>query len=90
MRLGGVNTYTGATTVAQGALAINAADRLSDSTAVTVNGGTLSFGGFADTVSSFTISSGTFTNGTLTATAYALQGGTVAGNLGAGTINVTG
>ena len=89
LALGGANTYAGATTVAQGTLAINANDRLDNSTAVTVNGGTLNFGGFTDTVGSFTISSGAFTNGTLTAGSYALQGGAVNGVLGSGGITVT-
>ena len=79
------NTYTGATAVNQGVLALSGDGRLAGGTAVTVGGGTLNFGGIANTVSTFTINSGAFTNGTLTAASYALQGGTVAGNLGAGT-----
>ncbi|MFZ4600230.1 MAG: beta strand repeat-containing protein, partial [Terrimicrobiaceae bacterium] len=90
LTLSGVNTYTGATTVTAGTLTLGAADRLDNSSTITINGGTLDFGGFTDTVSTWTISSGTFTNGTATANTYALQGGTVAGNLGGGTATVTG
>lgn len=72
-----------------GTLNLGASDRFLDTAAFSISSGTLGFGGFADTVGSFTISGGTFTNGTLTASSYALQGGTVAGNLGAGTATVT-
>ena len=50
----------------------------------------MSLGAINESVSAFTISGGVFTNGTLTASTYALNGGTVAGNLGAGIINVGG
>ncbi len=76
-------------TVSGGTLTLGSADRITNTAAVTVTGGNLNFGGFADTVSTFTISGGNFTNGTVTATSYALQGGTVAGNLGTGTINAS-
>lgn len=86
LTLSASNTYTGATTVNAGVLALTNAGRLASGTAVTVGAaGTLNFGGITNTVSSFTINGGSFTNGTLTAATYALQGGTVAGNLGAGT-----
>lgn len=51
--LGGASTYTGATTVNGGVLSLAAANRLSDSTALTVNAnGTFSLNGFNETVGS--------------------------------------
>jgi len=91
LTLSGSNTYTGATTVSAGILALGTADRLSNSTAVTVNGGGLDMASFNDTVASLAITSGSvFGAGTLTAATYGLGGGTVAANLGGGTLNVTG
>jgi autotransporter-associated beta strand protein len=72
-------------TVGGGTVTLGSADRITNTATVAVNSGSLNFGGFTDGVSSFTITGGNFTNGTLTATTYALQGGTVAGNLGIGT-----
>jgi len=86
------NTYTGPTTVSNGMLALGAADAIASQSDVVVNGGVLNLGTFTDTVSSFTIASGSLTGSTgnkLTAATYGLGGGTVAGNLGAGTLNVT-
>jgi len=57
---------------------------------VTVAGGGLGMSTFNDTVASLTITSGSvFGTGTLTASTYGLGGGTVAANLGGGTLNVT-
>jgi fibronectin-binding autotransporter adhesin len=74
-----------------GLLSTSGADKLANTAAVTVGGGTLTLGG-NDTVTSLTLTSGTIGgSATLTATgSYALQGGTVNGNLGAGTINSSG
>ena len=89
--LTGANTYAGDTTVSTGILAVGAPGGLSDSTAVTVNGGGLNMSTFADTVASLTITSGSvFGSGTLTAATYYIGGGVTAANLGAGTLNVTG
>ena len=92
----GATTLTGSSAAAtvnvnSGTLALGAANRLVDTAAVTVAGGGLNMSTFADTVSSLTITSGSvFGSGTLTASTYGLGGGTVAANLGAGTLNVTG
>ncbi|MEI6239407.1 MAG: autotransporter-associated beta strand repeat-containing protein [Planctomycetia bacterium] len=93
---GGTATLAGAVaspnvSVSGGSLTLGAANRLADTAAVTASGsGTLDLGGFTDTVGSFTISSNaTLANGTLTAGTYSLGGGTISGNLGAGTVNVT-
>jgi fibronectin-binding autotransporter adhesin len=73
-----------------GELSTNGADKLADAAAVTVAGGTLTIGG-KDIVGSLTLNSGTIGgSATLTATTYGLAGGTVNGNLGAGTINSSG
>jgi fibronectin-binding autotransporter adhesin len=78
--LSGSNTYTGATTITEGELAIGADDVIGDSSAVTVNGGTFTLGARAETVASLTMSSGTVARGggilTLNG-ASALTGGTV-------------
>jgi autotransporter-associated beta strand protein len=88
--LSGANTYTGSTTINAGNLVLGINDALSNSTAVIVSGGTLDLSTFNDTVGSFTITSGSLAgSGTLTASNYALQGGTIRANLGAGTINAT-
>ena len=76
--------------VSGGTITLGNSNRMSDTLAATVSGGTLNLGGFTDTVGSFTISSGTFTNGTLTAASYSLGGGTVGGTLGSGAATNTG
>lgn len=90
----GVNTYTGFTTVADGILSLgNATNTLSNSSNVTVAGGTLALGANSDTVSAVTLLSGsiTSTTGTLTALNFDVQSGTVSAKLaGAGiTMNKT-
>ena len=73
-----------------GTLSTAGADKLADSAAVTVAGGTLTLGG-NDTVGSLTMSSGAIGGSSaLTAATYGLSGGTVNGNLGAGTITSSG
>jgi autotransporter-associated beta strand protein len=72
--------------VSAGSLTLGSSNVLADTAAVTVSGGGFDLSSFSDTAGSFTITSGTLGgSGTLTAATYALQGGTVAGNLGAGT-----
>ena len=90
LTLSGSNTYSGATTISGGVLAYGASNALSDSTAVTVAGGTLNLDSYTDTVATFAITSGSLAgSGKLTAATYALGGGTVTGNLGSGTMTVT-
>ena len=49
MTLSGNNTYTGATTVSAGTLALGAANRIADTSALTVAGGaTFNLAGFSD------------------------------------------
>ncbi|HEX7262444.1 MAG TPA: autotransporter-associated beta strand repeat-containing protein, partial [Luteolibacter sp.] len=76
--------------VGGGNLSTTGADKLANAAAVTVSGGTLTVGG-ADSVGSLAMSSGTIGgSNTLTAATYNLSGGTVTGNLGAGTLNSSG
>jgi autotransporter-associated beta strand protein len=53
--LSGANTYTGATTINAGTLAIGAANRIADTSAMVLGGGTFATGGFAETVGTLTI-----------------------------------
>jgi autotransporter-associated beta strand protein len=60
-------------------------------TAQFLDGGELALGAFSDTVGEVTLKSGSITgNGTLTGSSYSLQGGSVAANLGAGVMSVSG
>jgi autotransporter-associated beta strand protein len=52
---GGANTYTGTTTINSGTLALGAADRIADTSAMVLGGGTFATGGFAETVGTLTI-----------------------------------
>ena len=73
-----------------GTLNLGAADRFLNTAAVSISSGTLGMSAFNDTVGSFLISGGTLAgSGTLTASTYALQGGTLTANLGAGAATVT-
>jgi fibronectin-binding autotransporter adhesin len=82
--LGGANTYTGATTVSLGTLQISASDRIANTSALTVSGGTFDLQTFNETVASVTLTSGSIIgSGTLTPTgAFDLQSGNVAAILG--------
>jgi fibronectin-binding autotransporter adhesin len=77
----------GTVNVTGGTLALGAADRLSDTAALTVGtGGTLNLAGFNDTVGSATLGGTLSGTGTLTAATTTLNGATVNANLGAGTL----
>ena len=94
--LGGTLTASGGTvdlngtladdlTVSSGAVNLGAADRLGDTSDVSISGGTLGLGANDDTVGTFAITGGTLGGtGTLTAATYALNGGTIDANIGAG------
>jgi len=85
------NAYTGETAVSAGILQLGVADAIGNSSGVVVNGGGFDLNGFDDTVASVTLTSGSiFGSGKLTAATYGLSGGTVAANLGSGTLTVTG
>jgi len=82
-----------AVNISAGTLTLGSNDRLANGATVTVSGtGILNTGaGLTDTVGTFNMSAGSLNGtGTITATTYGLTGGTVTGNLGVGTMNVTG
>ena len=83
LTLSGANTYTSATTVTAGTLALGANNTLSSSTAVNVGAsGTFNLGGYSDTISSIT-SNGAVTFGTgntLTTSGAQTYNGTLTGN----------
>jgi fibronectin-binding autotransporter adhesin len=83
-------TLAGDLAVTGGTLTLGAADRIGDSSSVSISSGTLDFGGFSDALGSFSLSGGVFTNGTVTSATYSLSGGTMGGTLGAGTANISG
>ena len=75
--------------VSGGTFETTAANTVADTSTVNISSGTYSIGG-NDTVASLTVSGGLLSSAnssTLTATTYALNGGTVSANLGAGTMN---
>ncbi|MFO0406995.1 MAG: autotransporter domain-containing protein [Labrys sp. (in: a-proteobacteria)] len=77
--------------VSGGTLRLGAAERLSNTAALSVTGGAFDLRGFNETVGSLSLSAG-FINGTgtLTASTYDLFSGTVNANLGAGTLTQSG
>ena len=93
--LAGSNTYTGATNITTGTLALgHATDTLSSSSAVTVDGATavLSIAGNSDTVGAVSLKNGgsiTGSVGTLTGASYALESGSVSAILGGAGIALT-
>jgi filamentous hemagglutinin family protein len=88
--LQGASTYTGATRVDGGTLALAAAQRLAAGTAVSVaRGATLALAG-DQTIGSLAVAGTLAGNGTLTAASYALDGGTVNAALGTGTLSSRG
>lgn len=52
----GNNTYTGATTVASGTLALGSANRIADTSNLVMSGGTFATGGFNETMGTLTLS----------------------------------
>ena len=90
LTLAGAHSYSGSTTVEAGTLALAAAERLPDSSAVAVAAGaTLAMAG-DDTVASLALAGTLAGNATLHAASYALDGGNAIASLGAGTLQSTG
>ena len=99
--LGGNNTYTGTTTIADGTLRLGAAERIANAGSVVVAGGTFDLGGFAETVNGVRLAGGAIANGTLTSATFAfdVQAGSASATLagtqgltktGAGTVTLSG
>ena len=88
--LGGVNAYTGATLIAAGTLVLPTADRLADSSAVTVSPGATLRISATETVGSLTLAGTLAGGGTLTAPTYALDNAIIDGQLGVGSLVATG
>ena len=90
LTLTAANTYTGTTLINGGKITITGNGTLGATNSSVSIYSTLDLGGLTRTNSGgFTISvGGVFTNGTLIADTYNLNGGTIAGNLGAGAITV--
>jgi len=81
------NTYTGATTISAGTLALGNNDRIANTSAVTVDGATavLALGNRSDTVGTVTVSNGGSITGTGTLTStgtFEMQSGVVSARLG--------
>ena len=94
MTLSGGNTYTGGTTVDAGTLALGNNNRLNDTGALTINGGTFDMKTFSDTVGAVTVNGGTVIGSSttgLTGSSYAVTGGTISAKLaGTGALTKTG
>lgn len=88
--IGGVTTLNGTVGAGQvvvngGSVMLGASDRLSDTANVSVaSGNQLNLGAFNDTIGALSLSGSLQGSGTLTAGQYALNGGVVNANLGAG------
>jgi hypothetical protein len=77
--------------ISGGSLVLGSTTSLAGGATVSVSGGTLSTAGFDNTILTLNLSGGVVAgSGILTASTYALTGGEVAGNLGAGIANVNG
>ncbi len=82
--LSGANTYTGATTINSGTLAVGANDTIGGGSSVAINGGTLDLGTFNQTVAGVVLNSGSITGstGVLSSATYSLKSGSVSAILG--------
>jgi len=101
LTLSAANTYSGATVVSAGTLALSGAGTLGSTSAMTlVGGGTLDLGGTMQTQNGgVLLNGGAIQNGTLTSTSFGAQAGTVSATLagsggliksGDGTVTLTG
>ena len=89
LTLSGANTYTGATTINAGTVALGAANRIADTSAVTVaSGATFNLANFAETVGSLA-GAGNVTLGSATLTAGANNTSTTFSGVASGTGGLT-
>ncbi|MBN1670751.1 MAG: DUF11 domain-containing protein [Kiritimatiellae bacterium] len=79
--LGGANVSAFNAVRVTGNVTLGAADRLGDATILSVEGGILNLGGYADTVADVTLVSGQLNDGTLTASRFAVQSGSASAAL---------
>jgi autotransporter-associated beta strand protein len=93
MVLGATETYTGSTNVSAGTLQTDASNRIVDTSALTVSGGTFDVQTFSETVGAVNLTSGSITGtgtGTLTGSSYAAQSGNISSILaGVGALTKT-
>lgn len=83
-------TLSGSLAVSGGTVTLGAAERIANSSTVSVSSGTLNLSGFTETTGALTTTGGEISNGTLNAASYALGGGTISANLtGSGAMSVT-
>jgi fibronectin-binding autotransporter adhesin len=75
--LGGLNRYTGGTTLDAGSLVLGANGVLTATAQLTQNGGVFDLGGFSTGSGTYTLNNGLIRNGTLNATRFELGSGTV-------------
>jgi autotransporter-associated beta strand protein len=88
--LGGLNQYTGGTTLNAGSLLLGANGVLTATAQLTQNGGVLDLGGFSTGSGTYALNGGLLRNGTLLATRFELGAGTVDAVLaGGGAVNKT-
>lgn len=89
--LSGASTFTGGTTLNSGNLILGSSERLANTGAVTLSGGTLDIAAFNETVGAVTLNSGSIagTTGTLTGTSYSVQSGSVTAKLGGAGVALT-
>ncbi|WP_050032537.1 autotransporter domain-containing protein [Bradyrhizobium sp. LTSP857] len=80
--LTGTNAFSGTTVVSGGTLLAGNAGAFSATSAMTINGGTVDLGGFAQTINNLALAGGALRNGSLTGTVTSTGGGI--GGLGGG------
>ncbi len=90
--LNAANTYSGATQVNQGTLALGAGGSIDASSNLTVAGGTFALGANSTSANAVSLTSGSITGtggGVLTGTSYAVQSGTISAILAGGSASLT-
>ena len=84
LELTGASNYRGSTSINNGTLALGSSNRLYDSSALNVSGGTFSIGTYSETLGAVTLTSGAISgsSGILTGSSYAVESGSVSAILG--------
>ena len=91
LQLSGVNSFSGGTLVQAGTLALGGNSAIPATSSLTLSGGTLNLGGYANTAATLVLQNGSITGaGSFSAAAVELQNGTLAGSLvGSGSLRMT-